>query len=711
MAVKLQDLAKEFGISVSEVRDYIDLLDLKVPKSAQDIKDDIADVLREEIKKDLGDQAPEELEEKKEESVAEIYDEIIAEEKEREIRKSVKKIKGAKGQKKVARKKAEKKEVIESLGATSEQKTVAGTVKIGRTISVKEFAEKTGIPVAKVIGELMKNGILATINQMIDYETASIVATNFKIKLNQKHEEASTEQLMEGDLSELLKESNTENLVERPPVIVIMGHVDHGKTKLLDAIRETDVVATESGGITQHIGAYQVSYNGKKITFLDTPGHAAFTEMRARGARVTDIAVLVVAADEGVKPQTKEAYDHAKSAKVPIIVAINKMDKEGADPERVMRELAELGLQPEAWGGDTIMIPLSAMTKEGIDKLLESLLLVAEMQDLKANPYRPAIGTVIESNLDPSLGPIATVVINTGSLSIGNPVVIGTSYGKMKRMMDYKGAEVKKVGPSGAVRIAGLSEVPKTGDILIVTENEKVARDKAIQIQTILKSQKFHSNSMSEIINRIQSGLLKVLKVVLKADTQGSLEAITGALNKIPSDKIRVQVIHSGVGHITANDINMAGASMGVVMGFHVTIPKQVENVCRSTGVEVRTYTIIYNLIDDVKNILEGLLDPEVIEIDLGEAEVLQIFLTTKKEMIVGCKVNSGKIENNVMLRVVRDDKEIGSGSVTNLKKVDKAVKEVKEGHECGIRFHGDVKPEVGDKFFAYKKESKKRTL
>jgi translation initiation factor IF-2 len=516
---------------------------------------------------------------------------------------------------------------------------------------------------------------------------------------------------MEGDLSELLKEADTENLVEKPPVVVVMGHVDHGKTKLLDAIREADVVATESGGITQHIGAYQVSHNGKRITFLDTPGHAAFTEMRARGAKITDIAILVVAADEGIKPQTKEAYDHAKAAGVPIIVAINKIDKDGADPERVMREMADLGLQPEEWGGDTIMVPLSAITKEGIDKLLESLLVVAEVQELKANPNRPAIGTVIESNLDPSLGPIATVVINTGTLSIGNPVVIGSSYGKMKRMMDHKGTEVKKVGPSGAVRIAGLSEVPQVGDILIVTESEKVARDKAVQIQTVLKSQRFRANGMSEIISRIQAGSLKVLKIVLKADTQGSLEAIVGALNKIPSDKIRVQVIHSGVGHITANDINMAGASMGVVMGFHVTIPQAVKNLCESSGVEVRTYTIIYNLVDDVKNVLEGLLDPEVIEIDLGEAEVLQIFLTTKKEMIVGCKVNSGKIENNVMLRVIRDDKEIGSGSVTNLKKVDKAVKEVKEGHECGIRFQGDVKPEVGDKFLAYKKESKKRTL
>lgn len=704
MAIKLQDIAKEFGMKVSEVRDYIDLLELKVPKNALEVKEDIAEILRSEIKKDAGEADVMEESDDRQEDVAEVYDEIVAEKQEREIRKAQKK-------KRAGKIRVDKKDEHEELGASSVQSNAEGIVEIGKTISVKEFAEKTGIPVARVIGELMKNGILATINQIIDYETAAIVATDFKVKIAQRHETATTEQLLAGDLNDLLREDDPKALVERPPVVVIMGHVDHGKTKLLDAIRETDVVSQESGGITQHIGAYQVTYKGKKITFLDTPGHEAFTEMRARGAKVTDIAILVVSAEESVKPQTVEAYNHAKAAGVPIIVAINKIDKPGADIDRTKREVAEMGLQPEDWGGDTIMVPLSALTKQGIDKLLESILLIAELKNLRANPHRPAIGTVIESNLDSSLGPIATVVINTGSLKVGDSVVVGGAYGKIKRMMDAKGIAAKRVGPSGAVRIAGLSEVPQTGDVLLVVENEKIARDKALEMGIIVREKRLASSSMREILKRIQSGELRVLKIILKADTQGSLEGIMNALNKIETSEVKVQVIHSGVGHISASDINMAAASMAVVMGFHVTISPQVKRTAEQMGVEARTYTIIYQIVDEVKAILEGLLDPEVTELDLGEAEILKIFLTKKNEMIVGCRVRRGKLMNNVQVRVIRSEIEVGTGIINSLKRGSEAVKEVAEGYECGVRFQGNIHLEEGDKIQAYRKESKKRTL
>jgi len=496
-----------------------------------------------------------------------------------------------------------------------------------------------------------------------------------------------------------------------------MGHVDHGKTKLLDSIRETDVVAGESGGITQHIGAYQVEKKGKLITFLDTPGHEAFTAMRARGAKVTDIAILVVAADEGVKPQTIEAIDHAKEAGVPIIVAINKMDKPEAQPDKVKGELAEHDLQPEDWGGKTVMVPVSALRGDGIEDLLDMILLTAEMEDLKANPDREAVGTVIEAHLDPSLGPVATILINTGTLKIMNNVIIGKTYGRIKSMKDHNGKPLRKAGPSMPVLIAGLHETPKSGDILQVVANEKVAKQRAEEVTLQAKQEdEAKMSGMNQVISSVQSE--KVLKLVVKADTKGSLEAIKQSIAKIKDEEVAVKVIHSGVGKVSKSDVMMAAASKGLIAAFHTDFDSTyVEKTAEREDVEVRKYTVIYDLLEDVKKILTGLLEPEIIKKVLGRAQIKQIFLTKKKEMIIGCKVLSGKIENKSKFDIIRgkdeegEDNYVGEGVIESLRKVDKEVKDIGEGNDCGMKITGYLEVEEVDIFEVYKEEEKRRTI
>ena len=453
--------------------------------------------------------------------------------------------------------------------------------------------------------------------------------------------------------------------------------------------------------------------NGKKITFLDTPGHEAFTAMRARGAKATDIAILVVAADEGIKPQTIEAINHAKDANIPIIVAINKIDKEGANVERVKTALVEQGLQPEEWGGDTIMTPISALTGEGIDKLLDMILLTAEMLELKANSSRPAVATIIEANLDPNLGPVATVIVNTGTLKIGDNVIVGSAYGKIKRMLDCKKKKVKELLPSDTAQIAGLSENVHAGDILQAVSSEKEARQKAIAIKDIMKLKNIFTQGMSmqDIIGKIKSGNLKHLKIILKTDMQGSLEAIKESLKKIPNDKVDIKIIHSGVGAITESDVMMAAAGGAVIIGFHIEANTNVAKLAEKLNVEILIYKIIYKLLDDVKNLLAGLLEAEIVEVELGKMEILQIFLTKKKEMIIGGKVIQGTIESKTRIKVFRDDKEIGKGEITSLQKGDKKAEEIKEGNECGIKFSGNCAIKEGDILAAYKMETKMRTL
>lgn len=701
MSTKITDLAKKLQISQTDLTKYINDYGFEIDKKSSSIEDDLAQIIEEElssiVKKD------------EEMDTAEIYDELISQEIEKDIIKSQRKKTAGKEKMKIKKTKEDTKDEI-TVPAISK---IEGEIEIDDAITIKEFAEKAGISAAKIIGELMKSGIIANINQLIDFDTISLIAIDLGINIKRKRTSAKIEDLMEGNLEKLIREDDKSFLLPRPPVVSIMGHVDHGKTKLLDTIRNTKIIETESGGITQHIGAYQVVKNGQKITFLDTPGHEAFTAMRARGAKATDIAILVVAADEGIKPQTIEAINHAKDADIPIIVAINKVDKPGANIEKVKTELIEQGLQPEEWGGDTIMVPISALTGEGIDKLLDMILLTAEVKELKANPNRPAVGTVIEAHLDQNLGPVATIIINTGTLRIGDNIVIGKAYGKIKKMEDFQRKNLKVLEPSDTAQIAGLSENVNSGDILQVVVSEKEARQKALAINDILKIKNIFTQGlkMQDIASMIKSGNLKTLKIIIKTDTQGSLEAIKQSLAKIPQEKVGIKIVHTGVGGITESDVMMAAAGGAIVIGFHSDSNLQVAKLAEKNNVEVLTYKIIYKLLEDVEKLLSGLLEAEVIEVEVGKFELVQVFFRKKNDYIIGGKVTNGKMENKIKVKILRKDIEIGKGEITSLQKVDKKVSEIKEGNECGMKFTTNIELNSGDIFIGYRMETKKVTL
>ncbi len=555
-------------------------------------------------------------------------------------------------------------------------------VKIGNNISVKDLSEKIGKPVVEIIKKLLLLGIVATINQDLDFDTASLIALEYGITV---------EKIVEKDAEELLlndMEDKPEDLKPRPPVVTIMGHVDHGKTSLLDAIRQTNVIATEAGGITQHIGAYTVNIEGKKIAFLDTPGHEAFTAMRARGAKVTDIAVLVVAADDGVMPQTIEAINHAKAANVTIIVAVNKIDKPGANPDRVKQELTEHGLLSEDWGGDTICVPVSAKKKIGIENLLEMILLVAEMQELKANPNRKAKGTVIEAKLDKSRGPIATVLIQNGTLNAGDFFIVGTTYGKVRTMIDDKGKLVKKAGPSTPVEITGLSDVPDAGDIFIIVDDEKIARQISEKRKEKYRMEHLQSNqriSLDELFSQIQEGKVKDLNIILKADVQGSVEALKQSLEKLSNNEVKIKTIHGGVGAITETDVMFAAASNAIIIGFNVRPQPAALALSEKDKVDIRLYRVIYNAIEDIEAAMKGMLEPEYKEVVLGHAEVRATFKASAIGTIAGCYVTDGKISRNNEIRIVRDGVVIHEGKMASLKRFKDDAKEVNAGFECGI--------------------------
>ncbi|MBU0766583.1 translation initiation factor IF-2 [Patescibacteria group bacterium] len=597
-------------------------------------------------------------------------------------------------------------------GSNQEQiKKKKGVVLLPAELSVKEFAEKTGVQVPKVIGVLMKNGIMATINQTVDFDTAAIVASEMGVEVQKEQESATAEDLMSRNLQELLRDE-PENLVKRPPVVVVMGHVDHGKTSILDVIRETEVAAGEAGGITQQIGAYQVEHTPKgskeaqAITFLDTPGHEAFTAMRARGAQVTDIAIIVVAADEGIKPTTIEAIDHAKDAGVPILVALNKMDREGADLERVKGELAAQGLQPEDWGGKIPVVPCSAKTKQGIEDILDSLVLISEMNEFKSNPNRTAVATVIESHLDPSHGPLATVLINTGTLKTGDVYVCGITSGKVRTMMDAHGKRIESVLPSGAVRVSGFTRVPQVGDILQVVSSEQEAR--ALVEEVKVQKERNKKRRFVDLVSRLSEGKLKQLKVVLKADTQGSLEAVKDALAKQSSEGVSVKVIHAAVGAVSESDVMMAAASEGVVIAFTAPVPTSVQKTAEHEGVEVRKYDVVYTLLDDVEGLVKGLVEPEEEEKIFGHVEIRVIFLTKKNEQIVGGKVTDGNIKR-LSFRLQRAGEEVGTGRITSLKHGEKDIKEAKEGIECGMRVESSIPIQEGDIIEVFLRELKRK--
>ncbi|MCG0277262.1 MAG: translation initiation factor IF-2 [Thermanaeromonas sp.] len=573
-------------------------------------------------------------------------------------------------------------------------------------LTVQELAKKLNKTVAEVIKKLMSLGVMATINQELDVDTAAIAAQELGAEVEIKIERPITE------LPDVPDDPAT--LKPRPPVVTVMGHVDHGKTSLLDAIRHTNVTATEAGGITQHIGAYQVAVDGRKITFLDTPGHEAFTAMRARGAQVTDIAILVVAADDGVMPQTVEAINHAKAANVPIIVAINKIDKPDANPERVKQQLTEYELVPEEWGGDTIMVPVSALKKQGIDQLLEMILLVADLQELKANPDRPARGVVIEAKLDRGRGPVATVLVQKGTLRVGDVLVAGSVYGRVRAMIDDRGNRVQEAPPSTPVEILGLNDVPEAGDIFQVVEDEKLARQVAEE-RLMEKRQKelqaTAKTSLDEIFKQMEAGQLKELKIILKADVQGSVEALRYSLERISTEEVKVNIIHSGVGAITETDVMLAAASKAIIIGFQVRPDANARKAAEGTGVEIRLYRVIYEVLDDIKAAMAGLLEPEKREVFLGRAEIRATFKVPKVGTVAGCYVTEGKIVNRALARLVRDGVVIYEGRIASLKRFKDDVREVAQGFECGVGLEkfNDIKE--GDIIEVYTIEEVRREL
>lgn len=558
---------------------------------------------------------------------------------------------------------------------------------------------------SQVIRKLMSMGVMATINQEIDLETAAIVGAEFGVEV--VPEGPTLEQQTLEDV-----EDAPESLVPRPPVITVMGHVDHGKTSLLDAIRETKVTAQEAGGITQHIGAYQVEVRGKRITFLDTPGHEAFTAMRARGAQVTDLVVLVVAADDGVMPQTVEAINHVKAANIPIVVAINKIDKPGANPERVKQELTEYGLVAEEWGGDTVMAPVSAVTRQGLDELLEMILLVSEMQDLRANPDRQAIGTVIEAQLDKGRGPVATVLVRKGTLCLGDFVLAGSASGRVRVLVNDKGKKVKKAGPSNPVEVVGLTELPQAGDELYAVQDEKVARQLADSRQQKKREMELRPSghvTLEDLFSKIKEGEVKDLNIVVKADVRGSIEALQGSLERLSNDEVRVKVIHAGVGGVTESDIMLAATSNAIIIGFNVRPDPLAKRAAERESVDIRLYRVIYDAINDVKAAMEGLLAPEVKEAVIGRAEVRQTFKVPKVGTIAGCYVTEGKILRSAEVRLIRDHIVIHEGKIDSLKRFKDDAREVLQGYECGIGIEKFQDIKEGDVIEAFVMEEIKR--
>ncbi len=566
------------------------------------------------------------------------------------------------------------------------------TIKVPEEITVGDLASLLRMTATEVIKKLMSLGVMASVNEVIDYDTAEIVATELGAKVEKQVVVSIEEQIIEED------DENDENAVKRPPVVCVMGHVDHGKTSILDAIRHTDVTSTEAGGITQHIGAYQVEANGEKITFLDTPGHAAFTAMRARGAMATDIAVLVVAADDGIMPQTIEAINHAKAAGVEIIVAINKMDKEGANPDRVLQQLTEHELVPEEWGGNVICVPVSAKTKMGIDKLLETILLVAEMQELKANPDRTAKGTVIEAKLDKGRGPIATLLVQNGTLHAGDVIVAGMAVGKVRAMTDYRGRKVNSAGPSVPVEIMGLDSAPMSGDGFNAVSDERLARQLVEQRKEAAKEEEFnafHKVTLDTLFDTLQAGELKAFNVVIKADVQGSVEAVKQSLLKIENDEVRVHVIHGAVGSVSESDVMLAAASNAIIVAFNTGVdPVAKENADRD-GVEIRSYNIIYDAIEEIEAAMRGMRAPKYRDVDTGTAEVREVYKISSAGTIAGSLVTSGNIRREGKVRLVRDGKQLADVPLKGLKRFKDDVKDVSSGYECGISLEGwdDIQP------------------
>jgi translation initiation factor IF-2 len=586
------------------------------------------------------------------------------------------------------------------------------TIDLPSVTTVRDLAKKVDSSPIQVIKVLMTNGVMANINQQIDFDTAAVVAAELGFEASLEIPEAKEEVVGEIPLwRQVINNEDSKNLVERPPVVTILGHVDHGKTTLLDAIRHTNVASGESGGITQHIGAYQIIHKKKKITFLDTPGHAAFTAMRARGAQGADIVILVVAANDGVMPQTKEAIAHARAARVPIVVALNKIDLDDANPDYVKQQLADAGLVSDEWDGDTIIVPVSAKKKSGIEDLLEAIQLVADSNKILANPAGTVIGTVIEAALEKNRGVAATLLIQNGTLKSADAVAVGMTSGKIRAMFDFKGNAIEEAGPSTPVQILGLNDVPKAGDIFQVCASEREARAIVNDRKMKAEQQKTTKSmaTLEDLFSKVKAGEMGELRLILKADVQGSLEPIINSFKDIDQSEIKINVLYTEAGNITENDILLATASNAIILGFNVKADTSSKSLAENEGISIRTYDIIYRLIEDVEKALKGMLAPETKEVVIGKAEVLQLFRISKVGTIAGCKIQSGEIRRNARIRVLRSEEKLFDGELASLKHEKENVKEVREGFECGLRVKGFNDFEVGDTVVAYTSEEVER--
>lgn len=664
--LRVHELAKELNISSKEL---ITLLmkefNVEVKNHMSTIEDEDAALIKELLSDSSDAKAEVSAEVKDEKSLVDVYEEELAE----QLNKGIKK------------KKKNGKYKEESVKDEDNNMDETQIIEIGESITVKELAEKLNKPSNDVIRTLIFSGVMAAINAEIDFATAEKVCSEYDV-LVQKKEESQELEVLE------IEEDDEENLQKRPPIVTVMGHVDHGKTSLLDCIRKTKVTDTEAGGITQHIGAYTITVNGEKITFLDTPGHEAFTAMRARGAQVTDIVILVVAADDGIMPQTKEAINHCKAAGVPIVVAINKIDKPGANPDRVKQELAEHGLLVESWGGDVISEEVSAKQNLNIDKLLEMVLLSAEMLELKANANRRAVGTVVEAKLDKGRGAVASLLVQNGTLHVGDSILVGSTYGRIRAMFDDTGKNIKSAGPSIPVEILGLSEVPEAGDRFNQVKDEKTARNMAesrkdkLKVDTLMNN---HKVSLEDLYNQIKEGKVKELAIIVKADVQGSVEAIKQSLEKLSTDDVKVRVIHGGVGAITETDVTLATASNAIVIGFNVRPDNNALSQAEKDGVDIKTYRVIYDAIEDIKSAMIGMLEPEYKEVILGSAEVRETYKISNVGTIAGCYVKDGKLRRNAEVRIIREGIVIFESTLSSLKRFKDDAKEVASGYECGL--------------------------
>lgn len=704
--IRVHALAKELGVSSKDLLESLQKLNIEVKNHMSTIDESEQELVKASFKKENTDKvemtkadSKKETETKEKlEKVEEVTDtkKVVVENNKKQKHSNSTHKKKSRAQKR--EEKREKNEVVEDNKETGDDVIIT----ISTPITIKDFAKEIDKPVAQVITKLIGLGIMASQNEEIDEDTCILIADDFgvEIEIQEKEPELSMEEKLNLDY-----EDNESDLKQRPPVVTVMGHVDHGKTSLLDFIKESHVQNSEAGGITQHIGAYTVNVNGKKVTFLDTPGHEAFTSMRLRGTQITDIAILVVAADDGVMPQTIEAISHAKSAGVPIIVAVNKMDKPTANPEKVKQELLENGLMPEDWGGDTIMAPVSAKTGEGVNELLEMIQLVAEMQELKANPNRRAIGTVIEAKLDKGKGPMATVLVQKGTLKFGDSVVSGITSGRIRAMTDDKNKNIKKAGPSMPAVILGLADVPNSGDVIYAVEDDKVARAIADKNRESVREERIHAGvkvSLENLFDKIKEGEMKDLNIVVKGDVKGSVEALIQSLLKLSNEEVKINIIHSGVGGINESDITLASAASAIVVGFNVRPNINAFELAKAEEVDVRTYRVIYDIINDIESAAKGMLEPTIVEEIQGRLEVRQTFRLPGNKVIAGVYVLNGKIPRKSMVKVLRDDIVIHEGEISSLKRFKDDVKELATGYEGGMTLDSFNDIKEGDVFESY---------